>query len=102
MASSEAGCCSWDCVFITKLRIQSYFSQSDRSGAYRAWRGGAFIARGGTSMPLGSDQRLRQVYRCQESCPGGRPGTCMNGRVGWTCSECPVARPRFENEGVGR
>ncbi|CAK9091670.1 Ephrin_rec_like domain-containing protein [Durusdinium trenchii] len=43
-------------------------------------------------------ERPLKVYRCQESCPGGRPGTCMNGRVGWTCSECPVGTFARSNE----
>lgn len=29
------------------------------------------------------------IYQCRDHCPGGSPGSCSNGRVGFTCAECP-------------
>ncbi|CAK8996967.1 unnamed protein product [Durusdinium trenchii] len=31
-----------------------------------------------------------KTFRCREFCPGGTPGVCSAGRMGPTCSECPV------------
>ena len=88
------------CLFCTSKVCKASFIE-DETKTCRSCGLGLLCPKGSTVQLLGAEDGPSlqkgfnsdpldplKIYKCQEFCPGGVPGSCLANRTGVTCAEC--------------